>query len=96
MLNDWLIQNLNPLPPFTKAGERVNFPKHGIVGGGGMELAYNDEVDWHLKVTSGEHTGISSITTKKTKLVIEISIWDHFLECKIILFLKHLSHGNQR
>ena len=96
MVNEWLIQSLNPLPPpFTKAGEGVNFPKYGIVGGGGMELAYY-EADWHLKVRSEEHTGISSITRKKTKLVIEISIWDHFLECKITLFLKQLSHGNQR
>ena len=46
---------------------------------------YYDETDRLLKVSSGEHLGISPLTFKKTKPSKESSIWDHPLNCNNIL-----------
>ena len=48
---------------------------------GRCNSSYYDETERHLKVTSGEHIGISPLTFKKTKPSKKSSIRDHLLEC---------------
>ena len=48
---------------------------------------YYGEMNRHLKVRSGEHTGVSPFTFKKTKLSKESTIHDHLLNCNNILFI---------
>ena len=43
--------------------------------------SYYGETDGHLKVRSGEHIGISPLTFKKVKPLVESSIRDHLLFC---------------
>ena len=47
-------------------------------------LSYYNETDRHLKVKSGEHTGISSLTFGKVKPSKESAICDHLLNCNNI------------
>ena len=46
--------------------------------------SYYDETDKHLKVRSGEHIGISSLTFRKVKPSKESAIRDHLLNCNNI------------
>ena len=43
--------------------------------------SYYGETDRYLKIRSGEHIGISSLTFKKTKPPKKASIRDHLLQC---------------
>ena len=48
---------------------------------GRCNSSYYGETERHVKVSSGEHIGISPLTFKKTKPSKESSIHDHLLEC---------------
>ena len=48
---------------------------------GRFNSSYYDEIERHVKVRSGEHIGISTLTFKKTKPSKESSIRDHLLQC---------------
>ena len=48
---------------------------------GRCNSSYYGETERHLKVSSGEHIGISPLAFKKTKSSKESSIRDHLLEC---------------
>ena len=57
------------------------------------------ETERHLKVRSGEHIEISSLTFKKTKRSKESSICDHLLQCynnPIFDEFTILAHGNKK
>ena len=57
------------------------------------------ETERHLKVSCGEHIGISPLTFKKMKTSKESSIRDHLLECDNNPFLDEftiLTHGNKK
>ena len=60
---------------------------------------YYGETDRHLKVRSGEHIGISTLTFKKTKPSRESAIWDHCLNCSNISSFEEftiLTNGNNK
>ena len=66
---------------------------------GRCNSSYYDETERHLKVTSGEHIGISPLTFKKTKPSKKSSIRDHLLECDSNLSsdgFTILEHGNKK
>ena len=48
---------------------------------GRYDASYYSETEMHLKVKSGEHTGIFPLTFEKVKLSAESSIRDHLLFC---------------
>ena len=43
---------------------------------------YYGETDRHLKVRSGEHTGISPLTSKRIKPAKDSAVHDHLFSCK--------------
>ena len=51
---------------------------------GRCNFSYSGETDRHLKVRSGEHIGISTLTFRKVKPSKERAIPDHFLNCNNI------------
>ena len=53
---------------------------------GRYNSTFYDETNRHLKVRSGEHTGISPLTSRKTKLSKESEICDHLLSFNILSF----------
>ena len=65
---------------------------------GRCNSSYYGETERHLKVSSGEHTGISPLTLKKTKPPKESSTRDHLLESDINPSFDEftiLAHGNK-
>ena len=66
---------------------------------GRCNSTYYGETDRHLKVRSGEHTGISPLTFKKTKPSRESAIRDHHLNCNNIPSFEEftiLAKGNNK
>ena len=66
---------------------------------GRCNSSYYDETERHLKVRSGEHIRIFTLTFKKTKPSKESSIRDHLLECDNNSSFDDftiLAHGNKK
>ena len=66
---------------------------------GSCKSSYYGETDRPLKVRSGEHIGISPLTTKKIKPSKESAIRDHLLICNNVPSFDEfsiLAHGNNR
>ena len=66
---------------------------------GSCRSFYYGEMDRHLKVRCGEHTGISPLTSKKIKPLKESAIRDHLLICNNVPSFDEfsiLAHGNNR
>ena len=58
---------------------------------GRCNSTYYGKTDRHLKVRSGEHIGISTLTFKKTKPSKESTVRDHFLNCNNIPSFKEFT-----
>ena len=66
---------------------------------GRCNFSYIGETDSHLKVRSGKHIGISSLTFNKVKPSAESSVRDHLLFCDHIPSFDDftiLTHGNNK